>query len=213
MNDNKHGKFITLEGIEGVGKTTNLRFLVEYLHEQGIPVLATREPGGTPLADEIRHFLLSHYEEKIHPDTELLLMFAARAQHVNRIIKPALEAGKWVVCDRFTDASYAYQGAGRGIEAERIAALENWTLGNLRPHLTLLLNAPLDIALERVRQRKQLDRIESEATDFFARVQNCYLERATAEPARIHIVDTHRDLSEIQLDIQQSIEKLITAHN
>tara|TARA_R110000868_G_scaffold8205_3_gene42576 strand:- start:165687 stop:166310 length:624 start_codon:yes stop_codon:yes gene_type:complete len=201
--------FITIEGIEGVGKTTNLKHIAEYLHHKELPVLITREPGGTPLANDIRSFLLNEHNEKIHPDTELLLMFAARSQHVQRIIKPALEAEKWVICDRFTDASYAYQGAGRGIDMDRIAALESWVQGQLRPDLTILLDAPLEIALQRIKKRGKLDRFESEEISFFRRVRQCYLDRAQAEPDRFIIINTDRDLPEIQKEIDEKLDETL----
>jgi dTMP kinase len=209
MMDIPAGKFISLEGIEGVGKTTHLHFIVNYLHTQNRPVLATREPGGTLLADEIRHFLLADHGEIICPDSELLLMFAARAQHIARVIKPALEGHKWVICDRFTDASYAYQGAGRGLGAEKIALLENLVQGNLRPDLTILFDAPLNIAFERMKQRGKIDRFESENILFFERVQNAYLALAKQHPDRIHIISTDCSVEETQFEIIKVLDRLL----
>jgi dTMP kinase len=203
------GKFISLEGIEGVGKTTHLRFIVEYLHDQNIPVLATREPGGTPLADEIRHFLLADHEESICPDSELLLLFAARAQHVARVIQPALDDHKWVICDRFTDASYAYQGAGRGLGDAKIALLENLVQGNLRPDLTILFDAPLNVAFERMKQRGKIDRFESESILFFERVRNAYLDLAAQHPHRIKIISTDCSIEETQADIIRLLDEVL----
>jgi dTMP kinase len=209
----KENYFISLEGIEGVGKTTNLRYLAEYLHQLEKPIMVTREPGGTALADDIRRFILSEHNEKVFPDTELMLIFAARAQHIAHAIKPALANGKWVLCDRFTDASYAYQGAGRGIASERIAALETWVQGDLRPDLTILLDAPISIALERIKSRGKLDRFESEHIDFFHKVRDCYLQRAQDEPKRFRIVDASRDQEQVQSDIRKIIDEMIQDQN
>lgn len=204
----KKNYFITVEGIEGVGKTTNLRYLAEFLHQQDLPLTVTREPGGTPLADDIRRFILSDHNEDIYPDTELMLIFAARAQHINGVIRPALNEGKWVLCDRFTDASYAYQGAGRGIADERISALESWVQGNLRPDITILLDAPISVALERIKKRGKLDRFESEHIDFFKKVRACYLQRAEAEPERFRIVDASCNLEQVQAQLKAVVSEL-----
>jgi dTMP kinase len=203
------GKFISLEGIEGVGKTTHLNFIAMHLHEHNIPVLATREPGGTPLADEIRHFLLAEHTETICPDSELLLLFAARAQHIARVIQPALNDHKWVVCDRFTDASYAYQGAGRGLGSQKIALLENLVQGNLRPDLTILFDAPLNVAFERMKQRGKIDRFESESILFFERVRNAYLALATEHPTRIKIISTDCSIEETQAEIIKILDSAL----
>lgn len=205
----KKNYFITVEGIEGVGKTTSLRFLAEYLHKHDKSVMVTREPGGTPLADDIRRFILAEHDEEIHPDTELMLIFAARAQHIAKVIKPALAEGQWVLCDRFTDASYAYQGAGRGIPNERIAALETWVQGDLRPDYTILLDAPIEIALERIKKRGKLDRFESEHMDFFRKVKNCYLQRAHNEPSRFHIVDASGSIEKVQQQLEKILKSII----
>lgn len=209
----KKNYFISLEGVEGVGKTTNLRYLAEYLHQNDTPLLVTREPGGTPLADDIRRFILSDHHEEVFPDTELMLIFAARAQHIANVIRPALKEGKCVLCDRFTDASYAYQGAGRGIAPERIAALETWVQGDLRPDITILLDAPISIALERIKSRGKLDRFESEHIDFFHKVRDCYLQRAQDEPERFRIIDASRTQEQVQADIRKIVDDLIVCDN
>lgn len=195
------GRLITLEGIEGVGKSTHLKFICERLRARGFTVIETREPGGTPEADEIRATLLKVRGGAFEPMAELLLMFAARALHVDRLIRPALTAGTWVVCDRFTDASYAYQGGGRGIPAARIAQLERLVLKGLKPDLTLLLDARTEVGMTRVRERGGLDRFEQERDEFFKRVRRVYLARARHEPRRIVTVDAGRGLSEVQTEI------------
>lgn len=195
------GRLITLEGIEGVGKSTHLKFICERLRARGITVIETREPGGTLEADEIRATLLKVRGGAFEPMAELLLMFAARALHVDRLIRPALTAGTWVVCDRFTDASYAYQGGGRGIPAARIAQLERLVLKGLKPDLTLLLDARAEVGMTRVRERGGLDRFEQERDEFFMRVRRVYLARARHEPRRIVTVDAARGLSEVQTEI------------
>jgi dTMP kinase len=206
---NYSGKFITLEGIEGVGKTTLMKYLAEYLHQHDVPVYITREPGGTPLADDIRHFLLSEHNETIEPETELLLIFAARSQHINRVILPALEAGKLVLCDRFTDTSYAYQGAGRGIDKAKIAALQHIVQGDLTPDLTILLDAPIDIGLERIKVRKKTDRFESETKNFFIKARAAYLDMAKAEPNRFRIVDATQSIEALQVQVKELIGPLV----
>lgn len=195
------GRFITLEGMEGVGKSTHLQFVCAHLRKRALTVLETREPGGTPEADEIRATLLKVRGGAFDPMAELLLMFAARAVHVERLVRPALAAGTWVVCDRFTDASYAYQGGGRGIPVSRIAALERMVLKGLKPDLTVLLDADVDVGMARVRGRGELDRFEQEQDAFFQRVRRVYLARARREPARIRRVDAGRGLAEVQAEI------------
>jgi dTMP kinase len=197
------GKFITVEGIEGAGKSSNLDFIRGLLEEAGQQVLFTREPGGTPLGEEIRDLLLGHKHTGMGDDTELLLMFAARAEHLEQKIRPALDAGIWVLCDRFTDASYAYQGGGRGIDIERIRALENWTQGDLRPDLTLLLDLPVETGLERAGKRSDPDRFEKEAARFFESVRNAYLEIAWNEAGRVKVVDASPSLGEVQSRIAE----------
>ena len=204
------GKFISIEGIEGAGKSTQIQFIKTYLERFNQTVVVTREPGGTPLAEEIRELLLKPREERMSDDTELLLMFAARAQHINQVILPALSEGKWVVCDRFVDATFAYQGAGRGIHEERIAALSEWTLAGLKTDLTLLFDLPVDVGQQRVNQRLlQKDRFEQEKTDFFEKIRHCYLERAAAEPERIQIIDAKKSITAIEQQVSNILDKLL----
>jgi dTMP kinase len=194
-------RFITVEGIEGVGKSTHLGFIRDQLVARGIDVLMTREPGGTPGAERIRELLLDPGGEAISPEAELLMMFAARALHVEHVIRPALKAGRWVVCDRFVDASYAYQGGGRGIPAQRIAVLERWVLKGLKPDLTLLLEAPVDVGLSRMTRRGARDRFEQEQAAFFSRVRRTYLARARREPRRIQVVTADGNVQDVQQQI------------
>jgi dTMP kinase len=202
------GKFITVEGSEGVGKSSNLAFIETYLTNVGINVLRTREPGGTPLGEAVRELLLDARQSAMCDDTELLLMFAARAQHLAEVIRPAIAAGQWVLCDRFTDATYAYQGGGRGVPMERISVLEDWVQGELRPDHTLLLDMPVAAGLERAGARSEPDRFEQEQQAFFERVRETYLARAKAEPNRFHIIDASPSLDKVQAQIT-SILKLI----
>lgn len=192
------GLFITLEGPEGAGKSTNRDYLATRLGELGLEVLLTREPGGTPLAERIRELLLAPSDEPMAADTELLLVFAARAQHLAQVIRPALARGCVVLCDRFTDATYAYQGGGRGLSQARIATLENFVQGELRPDLTLVFDLPVEIGLARAAARGQLDRFEREARSFFEAVRQTYLQRAAAEPQRYRIVDAAQPLEQVQ---------------
>jgi dTMP kinase len=200
------GRFITLEGSEGSGKSTNLNYIYQRLQRAGIDLVLTREPGGTPLGENIRELLLDHRQQAMASDTELLLMFAARAQHLNELIIPSLEAGKWVLCDRFTDATYAYQGAGRGIDNSRIAQLEQWVQGELRPDLTLFLDLPVAQGLARAGARAELDRFEREEIAFFERVRQGYLSQAAAEPQRYRVVDAAPPLPEVQLQLNHIID-------
>ena len=197
MSDNK-GRFITLEGIEGVGKTTNREYIRSLLERGGKACVETREPGGTPLGEALRTMLLEHRHEGMSADAELLLMFAARAEHLHKVILPALESGKHVLCDRFTEATYAYQGGGRGINANRIAELENWVQGELRPDLTIILDAPVSVGRERAGQRSEPDRIEKEQNDFFERVRHTYLELAAHYPERIAVIDAAVTIEQVQ---------------
>lgn len=183
------GRFITLEGIDRAGKSTHVPALASAIEALGYRVLTTREPGGSALGESIRGLLLDPALPAMAPSTELLLMFAARAEHLECLIKPALVAGTWVICDRFSDASYAYQGAGRGIPTARIAALEDFVQGTLRPDLTLILDIPLSLSLERAGRHGSRDRIEGEDETFFARVRDCYLSRARDDPQRYRVVD------------------------
>jgi dTMP kinase len=204
------GRFITVEGVEGAGKSSNLEFIKHLLENAGKEVLYTREPGGTPLGEEVRSLLLGHKHTGMADDTELLLMFAARAEHLEQKIKPALEAGIWVLCDRFTDASYAYQGGGRGIDKERIRSLEQWTHGDLRPDLTLLLDLSVEIGLERAGKRSAPDRFEKEEMQFFEAVRQAYLQIAWDEADRVKVVDASNPLYEVQARIAEVIQEFIS---
>jgi dTMP kinase len=208
MNPKQPGKFITLEGIEGVGKSTHLRYIKEWLARKGISAITTREPGGGPVAERIRAIFLEKLPEKITPDTELLLLFAGRAQHLATVIIPALQRGEWVICDRFTDASYAYQGGGRNISADRIGVLENWVHGDLQPDLTLLFDAPVDIALSRIHKRGEADRIEAEDKAFFNRVRDCYLARAK-KFSRYRVIDASPDIERVQRDLSEVLDHFL----
>ncbi|MCH8866816.1 MAG: dTMP kinase [Proteobacteria bacterium] len=201
----KSGKFITVEGIEGVGKSTNVDFLAQAIEKRGHKVLATREPGGTPIAERIRELLVEHGDEPMPDIAELLLMFASRALHVRNVIQPALAAGTWVICDRFTDASRAYQGGGRGFSQDDINRLADWVHGDLRPDLTILLDAPVATGMARAGRRGDPDRIEIERAEFFTRVRECYLTLAKAEPDRFVIVDATQDLSTVRDTIEAII--------
>ena len=202
------GKFITIEGAEGVGKTTSIAFIEDYFKQAGQAILLTREPGGTPLAEKIRDLLLDARQTSMSDDTELLLMFAARAQHLQEKIIPALEAGQWVICDRFTDATYAYQGGGRGIDRTRIASLEAWVQGDLRPDMTLLLDLPVELGLKRAGERSAPDRFEQEKQEFFERVRAAYLAMAAAEPQRYRIIDASGSIDEVQYRIKRVLDEL-----
>lgn len=201
----KYGKFITLEGGEGVGKSTNLAFIKTHLEQHAIPVVVTREPGGTYLAEKIRTLLLDSESEKLTETAELLLMFAARSQHIKHVIEPALAAGNWVLCDRFTDASYAYQGGGRNMKASAIEWLEHFVQGALRPDLTLLLDAPVDVGIERARQRGQFDRFEMEQNIFFERVRRAYLLQMELNPERIKLIKANQPLGDVQRSIADAL--------
>lgn len=203
------GLFITLEGPEGAGKSTNREYLAARLREQGIDVLLTREPGGTPLAERVRELLLAPSEEPMASDTELLLVFAARAQHLAQVIVPALQRGAVVLCDRFTDATYAYQGGGRGLDVERIALLEHFVQGTMRPDLTLVFDLPVEVGLSRAAARGRLDRFEQEGRDFFEAVRATYLQRANAEPARYRILDAAQSLEAVQRDLDGLLPQLL----
>ena len=202
------GKFITVEGIEGVGKSTNIAVLVERIEAAGHEVLTTREPGGTPFAEDIRDILMNRRDEPVPEIAELLLMFAARSFNVNNVIRPALENGTWVVCDRFTDSSRAYQGGGRGLPMETIDAMAEWVHGDTWPDLTILLDAPVDVGMSRAGSRSEPDRIEQERHDFFERVRDCYLEIAAREPGRFVVVDTTRDIDAVKADVAALVDKL-----
>lgn len=194
-------RFLTVEGIEGAGKTTCLDLIEQRIRGRGHQLLVTREPGGTPLGEDLRKLLLGHRHEGMADDTELLMMFAARAEHLRARIEPALATGSWVLCDRFTDATYAYQGYGRGIDLARIAALESWVQGDRRPDLTLILDLPVEIGLERAGRRSTPDRFESQTLEFFGRVREGYLELAAAAPGRYRIIDAAKPLEEVSRQV------------
>ncbi|AKH19628.1 dTMP kinase [Sedimenticola thiotaurini] len=208
MTVNK-GKFITVEGGEGAGKSSNLAFIRDLLEQAGHEVVFTREPGGTALGEDIRDLLLGHKHTGMGRDTELLLMFAARAEHLTRIILPALNAGKWVLCDRFTDASYAYQGGGRGIDMDRINVLEEWVQQGLKPDLTLLLDLPVKTGLDRAGQRSEPDRFEAEQHAFFERVRETYLAIAEQDRARVQVVDAAVPLGQVQEQIRLVMQRFV----
>lgn len=200
------GKFITFEGIDGAGKSSHVEWLAGWLREQGKTVRVTREPGGTPLGEKLRGLLLS---EPMHLETETLLMFAARREHLAQVIEPALERGEWVVCDRFTDATYAYQGGGRGLCRNKLQSLERWVHDHLQPDLTLLFDLPFDVARERIaHSTRELDRFEQERADFHERVRLAYLDRATANPRRIQVIDANHAIDEIRA----TLEDVVSSH-
>jgi len=208
MPNNKTGLFITFEGVEGAGKTTNIAFIADKLQQAGHEILLTREPGGTTTGEAIREILISKDLPEMHYTTELLLMFAARAEHLHRKIIPALEQGKWVLCDRFTDASYAYQGAGRGIDSSKISQLETFVQGDLRPDYTFLFDLEADIGLSRAQSRGETDRFEQQHIDFFNRVRNQYLKMAEADKKRYRIINAQHDLETVQQQISKVLEEL-----
>ncbi|MCC2666854.1 MAG: dTMP kinase [Gammaproteobacteria bacterium] len=202
------GFFITLEGSEGTGKSTALKFIQDYLIQAKKEYIVTREPGGTPIAEQIRQVLLAPgMDEAMVPETELLLMFAGRVQHIQHVILPALKDRKWVICDRFVDASFAYQGSGRGIDESRIAWLENW-LVPIRPDLTLLFDVPVSIGLERAKHRGTHDRIEQEKIDFFERVRVGYLNRMKQDTNRFRLIDATQSLEQVQIAIKKILDEI-----
>ncbi|MDH5517752.1 MAG: dTMP kinase [Gammaproteobacteria bacterium] len=199
-------QFITLEGSEGVGKTTNLEYIKQLLGNKSIEYIVTREPGGTELGEQLRDLLLGHKHTGMADETELLMMFAARSEHLDKVIKPALEKGQWVLSDRFTDATYAYQGGGRGIEMQRIKILEDYVQGDCRPDLTLLLDAPVEVGSERAGKRSAPDRFEKEQSDFFNKVRSAYLQRASDQPDRIKVIDASLELEAVKRQIDQIMQ-------
>lgn len=211
------GRFITIEGGEGVGKSTQIAALAEFLRASGVEVVLTREPGGTRRAEQIRELLLESVAEPMPPTCELLLVFAGRATHLENVIRPALQRGAWVVCDRFTDATFAYQGGGRGMNAATIAQLEELVQGELRPDLTLLLDAPLEIAAVRAQERNaargSADRFEREQQDFFERVRRVYLERARQEPGRFAVIDAAASRDAVAAAIRSAIQSRLLNAN
>ncbi len=205
------GRFITVEGGEGAGKSSNLSFVQNLLENAGKEVVFTREPGGTQLGEDLRELLLGHKHTGMSDDTELLLMFAARSEHLQQKIIPALQQGKWVLCDRFTDATYAYQGGGRKIDKERINQLENWVQGDLRPDLTLLLDLPVETGLARAKSRSEPDRFEVEKIQFFENVRQAYLEIAHKHADRVKVIDASLSLNEVQKQIESVMQEYINA--
>jgi len=200
------GKFITIEGTEGVGKTTNIQFIQDWLKSKQLAYICTREPGGTPMAEQIRELLLTPREELVCDTAELLLMFAGRAQHLNQVIEPSLAEGAWVLCDRFTDATYAYQGAGRNMPSDLISELELIVQGSLRPDLTLILDIPVEIGLQRAIERSEPDRFEREKAEFFHRVREGYLEIAQQNQDRCVVIDASQSLESVQREISIALE-------
>jgi len=201
-----NGTFITLEGIDGAGKSSHVSWISEFLQSQGKEVVSTREPGGTPLSEKLREMLLS---DAMDLETETLLMFAARREHLSQVIKPALARGAWVVCDRFTDASFAYQGGGRGLDKSRLTQLEQWIHGDCQPRLTLLFDVPCEVARQRIAlANRHLDRFEQEQAQFHDRVRHAYLDRAAAHPERFRVIDGTRTLEEIRVQLEQILTQL-----
>ncbi|WP_153117465.1 dTMP kinase [Rhodocyclus tenuis] len=206
MNASQRGRFITFEGIDGAGKSSQIEYVVGLLRARGLHVVATREPGGTPLGEKLRELLL---HEPMHLETEALLMFAARREHLAQLIEPALARGDWVVCDRFSDATWAYQGGGRGLDRDKFAQLEQWVHGHLQPDLTLLFDLPHSVAQGRIAaQARGLDRFEQERADFHERVRDAYLERAVAAPQRMHVVDANQTPADIRKELEQTIANI-----
>jgi dTMP kinase len=212
MTASLNNNFITVEGNEGVGKTTVMNFLKDLLEKNKCQYVATREPGGPDIAEKIRQLILEHHEEVMAHDTELLLLFAGRAQHIEKLILPTLKRGEWVISDRFTDASFAYQGGARGIPLERIESLADWVQGGLWPSLTLLLDAPVDIAMERVSKRGAKDRIELEKIEFFENVRRSYLDLAKKNPNRFVLVDASQNQEKVCYDIAQIMNQRFGLH-
>lgn len=199
------GRFITFEGIDGAGKSTHIRFIVDYLKDHGKTVVSTREPGGTPLSETLRELVL---HQKMHLETEALLVFAARREHIAQVIEPALARGDWVVSDRFTDSSFAYQGGGRGLAADKLEILEQWVHPHLQPDLTLLFDVPTEVARERLEATRTLDKFEREKADFFNATRAGYLRRAAAFPQRIVVIDSTRPIPEIQAQLAAILARL-----
>lgn len=203
----KRGKFLTLEGVDGAGKSTHVQWLVDTLREHDLDVVSTREPGGTPIGEKLRELLL---HQPMHLECETLLMFAARAEHLREIIEPALARGQWVVCDRFTDATFAYQGGGRELGYERVATLENWVHPSLQPDRTWLFDVPLDVARERLNRTREQDRFEKMADAFFQRTRDIYLARAKQFPERIRCVDSTQSIEDIRIALIKDLSQLLS---
>ena len=206
---NNRGLFLTFEGIEGAGKSSNLEYAKAIIEASGKKVTVSREPGGTEVGEKIRAVLLDPNLPAMHADTELLLMFASRAEHYQNKILPSLNAGNWVLCDRFTDASFAYQGGGRNIDVNRIAALEAWALGNFKADKTFLFDLPVSVGLSRAKARSEADRIEQEESDFFERIRNSYLMRAKVEPNRFSVIDASQTVEGVRGQVERAVEELI----
>ncbi len=199
------GKFITFEGVDGAGKSTGLDWFADALRKRGIDLLVTREPGGTPLGEKLRELLL---HEPMHAETEAMLMFAARREHVEQVIRPALQRGTWVISDRFSDASFAYQGGGRGVPVAKLEQLEQWVHGDLQPNLTLLFDIPIEIARQRLANNASLDRFEQERGEFFERVRQAYLARAAKSPQRFAVIHAEKTLDEVQKALSKIVASL-----
>lgn len=206
------GRFITVEGVEGCGKTTNIAFMEAYLREAGIPLVTTREPGGTPLAEELRKLLLIERDEVVDAHAELLMVFAARAQHLSQVIVPALESGQWVLCDRFTDATFAYQGGGRGLPLDVIRKLEHIVQGGQQPDKTFFLDLEVSQGLARAKKRGVLDRFEQENLQFFNSVREAYWQRIKRSPQRFAVIDASVELHQVQQQIQSELEGMLLTH-
>lgn len=205
----RNNKFITFEGIDGAGKSTHIAFVSKYLQDRGIDLVSSREPGGTQLGEKLRELVL---HETMHLETEALLMFASRREHIAQVIAPALARGAWVISDRFTDASFAYQGGGRGMDLAKLDALEQWVHPHLQPDLTLLFDVPLEVARARLDATRSLDKFEQEKTDFFAATRNEYLRRAAQFPQRFRLVDSTRTIAEIEVEITAILDELLAQH-
>lgn len=205
----RNNKFITFEGIDGAGKSTHIAFVSKYLQDRGIDLVSSREPGGTQLGEKLRELVL---HETMHLETEALLMFASRREHIAQVIAPALARGAWVISDRFTDASFAYQGGGRGMDLAKLDALEQWVHPHLQPDLTLLFDVPLEVARARLDATRSLDKFEQEKTDFFAATRNEYLRRAAQFPQRFRLIDSTRTIAEIEVEITAILDELLAQH-
>ena len=200
-----HGKFITLEGMDGAGKSTHIPTIIQALKARGIEVVSTREPGGTSLGERLREILL---HEAMTPETETLLMFAARNEHLAQVIRPALARGAYVLSDRFTDATFAYQCGGRGVPSEKIVALEHWVQGELQPDVTLLFDVPVEVSVQRLANAREPDKFEAESVEFFTRIRNAYLERARQFPQRFRIIDANRPLDAVKQTIEELLQSI-----
>lgn len=209
MSKQATAKMISIEGIEGVGKSTNMDYVEKLLEQNKLDVIRTREPGGTKIGEAIRQILLSEHDEPLLPITEVLLLYAGRYQHIEHVIKPALAQNQWVLCDRFFDASVAYQGAGRQIGVDKVKALNAWVIDDFKPNYTIILDAPVEVALKRLQQRGKLDRIEQEQTSFFERVRAAYLKMAEKEPKRFWVVDAQGDLASVHTQIDYIITEIV----